>query len=113
MWDKSIRLDVFEELLFTNRYFIEELLFKGEVSINILDSRSTIFQELNKLFPNSTSEEKLNFLYLMAKAYNRSNLEKMQLIWSGPSVAGLPGRDTEIVFEEYILSAQESIILSI
>lgn len=113
MWDKSLRLDVFEGLLFNHRYFIEGLLFKGEVSTNILDSRSTIFQELNKLFPNSSSEEKLNFLYLMAKAYSRSNSEKMQLIWSGPSISGLPGRDTEIVFEEYISSAQESIILSI
>ena len=113
MWNKSIRLDLFEELLFNNRYFIEDLLFKSEVSINIFDSRSRIFQELNKLFPSSSSEEKLNLLYLITKAYNRSNSEMMQLIWSGPSVAGLPGRDTEIVFEEYILSAQESIILSI
>lgn len=113
MWDKSIVLDIFEELLFNHKYFIEDLLFKGEVSTNIIDSRSTIFQELNKLFPSSPPEEKLNFLYLIGKAYSRSNSEKMQLIWSGPSISGMPGRDTEIVFEEYILSAQESIILSI
>lgn len=113
MWNKSIRLDVFEERLFTDRYFLEDILFKGEVSINILNSRNILFQELNRLFPNSSSEEKINFLYLMTRAYNRSNLGKIQLIWSGPSVSGLPGRDTEIVFEDYISSAQESIILSI
>lgn len=113
MWNKSIRLDIFEERLFTDRYFLEDILFKGEVSINILNSRNTLFQELNRLFPNSSSEEKINFLYLITRAYNRSNSGKIQLIWSGPSVSGLPGRDTEIVFEEYISSAQESIILSI
>lgn len=113
MWNKSIKLDIFEERLFTNRYFLEDILFKGEVSIDILNSRNTLFQELNRLFPNSTSEEKINFLYLMTRAYNRSNSGKIQLIWSGPSVSGLPGRDTEIVFEEYISSAQENIILSI
>jgi phosphatidylserine/phosphatidylglycerophosphate/cardiolipin synthase-like enzyme len=113
MWNQSIRLDIFEELLFTNRFFLEDILFKGAVSTNILNSRNTFFQELNSLFPNSSPEEKMNFLYLMTKAYNRSNIEKMQLIWSGPSISGLPGRDTEIVFEDYISSAQESIILSI
>ncbi len=45
MWNKSIRLDIFEERLFTNRYFLEDILFKGgEVSINILNSRNTLFK---------------------------------------------------------------------
>ena len=113
MWNKSIKLDIFEDLLFTHKYFIEDIFLKDEISTNITESRSIVFQEINKLFPNLSPEEKLNFLYIMVKAYSRSNSEKIQLIWSGPSVAGLPGRDTEIVFEEYISSAHESIILSI
>lgn len=112
MWNNTIKLDFFEELIFSNRFLLRNLLEK-DIPEALFTSKNNVFQEMNRVFPNCSDEEKLSILYILLKAYFRSETEKMQLIWSGPSVAGLPGRDTELVFEEYIQKANKSIMITI
>lgn len=112
MWNNNVKLDYFEEQLFANRFLLKNLL-EGEISESLLTSRINVIQDLNRLFPETNNEDRLNILYLLMKTYFRNSNEKSQLIWSGPNVAGLPGRDTELVFEEYIKKASNSVILTI
>lgn len=112
MWNNTIKLDFFEELLFSNRFLLRNL-FEKDIPEALFTSKNNVFQEMNRVFPNCSDEEKLSILYILLKAYFRSETEKIQLMWSGPSVAGLPGRDTELVFEEYIQKASKSIVITI
>lgn len=112
MWNNNVRLDFFEELLYSNRFLLENIL-EGEVSGEIFNSKVKVLQEMNAIFPEASAEDKLKILILILKAYFRGDSEQNKLIWSGPSVAGLPGRDTELVFEEYIGKAKNSIIITI
>lgn len=112
MRNYHVKLDYIEDMLFSNKHLINNLISLPDKA-NIFTSRVNIIKELNELFPNSTDEEKYQILYLMTKAYFRNSSEKIQLIWSGPDVSGLPGRDTELVFEEMIKEAKQSIIISI
>ncbi len=106
------RLDYIEDLLYKKRHFLKSVIDR-DIGHYKYDDKSDIIVELRKIFPNSTSEEIYSMLYLLLRAYNRNSTEKLQLIWSGPDVSGLPGRDTEIVLEDIIKSAQHSIIVSI
>ena len=107
-----MRLVYVEDLLFSNRYLLKNLIETNN-SEAVFQLKHEAIIQIDKLFPNVSEEEKYKFLYLLISAYFRDKKEKMKLIWSGPSVAGLPGRDTELVFEELIDGAQRSIILTI
>lgn len=112
MWHNDIKLAYIEELLFSNRYLLKNL-FDQNVNKDIFLSQIDVIKEVDRMFPNVSDEDKYKFLYLLMKAYFRESREKMKLIWSGPSIASLPGRDTELVFEELISTARSSIIITI
>lgn len=107
-----MRLNYLDELFFNNKFLLKNLLEK-DLGNELFKSKVSVIQELNSFFPNSSEEDKMKIIHLLSRAYFRSETEKTQLIWSGPSVSGLPGRDTELVFEEYIKESRNSIIITV
>lgn len=112
MRHNDMRLGYIEDLLFSNRFLLKNILEAND-SQGIFQIRHEAITQIDKLFPDVSEEDKYKFLSLLITSYFREQKDKMKLIWSGPSVAGLPGRDTELVFEELIDGAQHSIIISI
>lgn len=111
MRNLDIKLDYLSDTVSSEKIFIEGLMF--EKGLDIFKLKYEFVRLVNDLFPNSTSEDKFKILQLLIKSYMRESAEKIQMVWSGPDVSGLPGRDTEILLEELILEAKYSVLISI
>jgi len=115
MRNYDLRIEYIEDLLFSNRTQLENIITKenSEIKSELFFSGVKFIHDFNALFPDVSEEDRYKILKLLSKAYSRESKNGFHLIWSGPKVAGLPGRDTELVFEEMIRESRNSIILSI
>lgn len=104
-------LDYLTDVLSSQKYLLEGQL--EDKCREILNTKNDISNLMDQVFPSQSLEEKYKILYLLGKSNLREVEERVQTVWSGPGVAGLPGRDTEILLEELILEARYSILISI
>ncbi|NEU62688.1 phospholipase D-like domain-containing protein [Paenibacillus sp. ALJ109b] len=110
MWN-NYRLDYLSDEIESRREFLETLV--SNILADFLKSKNEISRLLNANFPNISLEEKRDLLYLFLKSHKVDTMDKTHMVWSGPEVAGIRGRNTEILFEELIQGAKYSILISI
>jgi Phosphatidylserine/phosphatidylglycerophosphate/cardiolipin synthases and related enzymes len=112
MWNNNLKLDYLADTLISQKHLVKNLIGKDN-PFDIFNSKIEMIRLMNESFPSCSLEDKYKILYIISKACFKETDEKAQLVWSGPDVAGLPGRDTEILFEELVAEAKQKIIISI
>lgn len=112
MWNNNLNLDYLADTLNSKKHLVKNLIVNDN-PFDIFNSKIDMIRMINEIFPSSSADEKYKILYLISKVCFKETDEKVQLVWSGPDVAGLPGRDTEILFEELVAEAKQNIIISI
>lgn len=111
MWNLDLKLDYLSDILFSEKVILENLML--EKGTEIFKLKLEVIRLINALFPSSTPEDKFKFLQLLLKSYRTDHADKTQVVWSGPEVSGIKGRNTELLFEELINEAQNSVLISI
>jgi phosphatidylserine/phosphatidylglycerophosphate/cardiolipin synthase-like enzyme len=112
VWNNNLKLDYLSDTLNSDKHLVKNLIAKDNL-FDIFNSKVEMIRLMNEVFPSCSLEDKYKILYIISKAYFKETDEKTQLVWSGPDVAGLPGRDTEILFEDIVAEAKHNIIISI
>lgn len=108
----NFKLDYLLDEIESQKVVLQILMENGNLS-DFFSSKSEIKRLLDSDFPNLSLEEKEKLLYLILKSKKIDSMDKTYTVWSGPEVAGVKGRNTEILVEELISNAKQSILISI
>jgi phosphatidylserine/phosphatidylglycerophosphate/cardiolipin synthase-like enzyme len=108
----NYRLDYLSDEIESQRGLLETLISSDNI-LDFLKSNSEITRLIDSNFPSISLEDKKNLVYLLIKSNKLNNMDKTHMVWSGPEVAGIRGRNTQVLFEELIQEARYSILISI
>ncbi|WP_418626519.1 phospholipase D-like domain-containing protein [Anaerosinus sp.] len=97
--------------LLNEKYLLEKIIGKYEIE-KIFELEIETISKVNKIFPSLKNEEKIKILLLMIETLNLQKNDNTKVVWSGPKVSGLPGRDTEMLITEMVRAANKNIILT-
>lgn len=112
MWNKDIIITKLASDLLNEKYLLEKIIGKYD-SKKIFSLEIDTISKVNKVFSSLKDDEKMKIILLIFEIINLQRNDDTKIVWSGPEVSGLPGRDTEILITDMVKSANKNIILTI